>query len=826
MRLFVNRLRQLLRRLGRAPLFTTLTLITLAVGIGASTLIFSVLDGVLLRPLPYPQPEQLIGIWFNSRVINLQNIHDLNIAPFLYFTIREQNKTLEDIGAYADDSLSVTGNGDPEHVSGLDFTEGVLPILGVKPALGRLFTAQDDTPGAALTVMLSYPYWQKNFGAAASVIGQSITVDGKSRQIVGVLPREFHFLDKDDIAMVLPMQWDRSKTKLGNFSYEGLARLKPGVSIEQASADLQRLIPISIRSFPPPQGYSQKLFEQADFRTSLRPLKQDVVGNVGKVLWVLMGSVVMVLLIACANVGNLLLVRVEGRRQELAIRSALGAGWSRIAGDLLLESVVLTLLGSLLGLGLAFAGLRLLLAMAPDLPRLREIAINLPVLLFALAVAILTGLLIGLIPVFKLAGGQLNRSLREEGRAQSQGRERHRARNTLVVVQVALALVLLICSGLMIRTFQALERVDPGFSNPNTLQTFRIYVPETQIADKDRDKLIHNDQDMMDRMAALPGVQSVALTSAVPMSGHSSNDLVYAEGRNYREGEIPPIRRFIWASPGLFRTMGTPLIAGRDFTWEENYDKLPVAIVSQNFAREYWGSARNALGKRIRTGSTDDWRQIIGVVGDVYADGVEKSAPTTVYWPLMMNNFGPEKEVVQRGVAFVIRTPQAGSQAFLTEARNVIWSGNASVPLAEPNTMGYYYKQSTARTSFTLVMLAAAAGMALLLGVIGIYGVISYSVTQRTREIGIRMALGAQRGEILNLFVREGLILTGIGIGCGLIAAFAAMRLMQSLLYGVSPYDPLTYAVITLAILATAWIASWLPSRKALAIDPMNALRA
>jgi putative ABC transport system permease protein len=826
MRLFVNRLRQLLRRLGRAPLFTTLTLITLAVGIGASTLIFSVLDGVLLRPLPYPQPEQLIGIWFTSRVINLQNIHDLNIAPFLYFTIREQNKTLQDVGAYADDSLSVTGNGDPEHVSGLDFTAGVLPILGVKPALGRIFTEQDDTAGAAQTVMLSYAYWQKKFGGAASVIGQSITVDGKSRQIVGVLPREFHFMDKDDIAMVLPMQWDRAKTKLGNFSYEGLARLKPGVSIQQASADLQRLIPISIRSFPPPQGYSQKLFEEADFRTSLRPLKQDVVGNVGKVLWVLMGSVVMVLLIACANVGNLLLVRVEGRRQELAIRSALGAGWSRIAGDLLLESVVLTLLGSLLGLGLAFAGLRLLLAMAPDLPRLHEIAINLPVLLFALAVAVLTGLLIGLIPVFKLAGGQLNRSLREEGRAQSQGRERHRARNTLVIVQVALALVLLICSGLMIRTFQALERVDPGFSNPNTLQTFRIYVPETQIADKDRDKLIHNEQAMMDSMAALPGVQSVALTSAVPMSGHSSNDLVYAEGRNYREGEIPPIRRFIWASPGLFRTMGTPLIAGRDFTWEENYDKLPVAIVSQNFAREYWGSARNALGKRIRTGSTDDWRQIIGVVGDVYADGLEKSAPTTVYWPLMMNNFGPEKEVVHRGVAFVIRTPQAGSQAFLNEARSVIWSGNATLPLAEPNTLGYYYKQSMARTSFTLVMLAAAAAMALLLGVIGIYGVISYSVTQRTREIGIRMALGAQRGEILNLFVCEGLILTGIGIGCGLIAAFAAMRLMQSLLYGVTPYDPLTYAAITLAILATAWIASWLPSRKALAIDPMSALRA
>ena len=331
-----DRLRQVLRRLGRAPLFTTLTLITLAVGIGATTLIFSVVDGVLLKPLPYPKPQQLIGLWFSSRIVNLQ---DLNMAPFLYFIFREQNKTLEDLGLYQGDSISVTGKGAPARVAGLNVTEGVLPILGVKPALGRPFTQQDDTDGSPETVMVSYAYWQKNYGGARSVIGQSITVNGEPREIIGVLPRGFHFLNWEDAALLLPMRLKRSDTKLGGFSYEGLARLKPGVTMEQASTDLQRLIPIAVRSFPPPEGYSAKLFEQADLRMNLHSLKQDVVGDVGNVLWVLMGSIGLVLLIACANVANLMLVRVEGRRQELAIISALGAGWTRIAGDLLFESV-------------------------------------------------------------------------------------------------------------------------------------------------------------------------------------------------------------------------------------------------------------------------------------------------------------------------------------------------------------------------------------------------------------------------------------------------------------------------------------------------------
>ncbi|MGO8719720.1 MAG: ADOP family duplicated permease, partial [Acidobacteriaceae bacterium] len=641
----------------------------------------------------------------------------------------------------------------------------------------------------------------------------------------GVLPKGFHFLDWQDADLIVPMQWDRSKTQLGNFSYEGLARLKPGVTIAQASTDLQRLIPIAIRSFPPPQGYSTSLFEAAQFRTYLRPLKQDVVGDVGNVLWVLMGSIAMVLLIACANVANLLLVRVEGRRQELAIRSALGSGWKQIAGGILIESFVLTLIGSVLGLGFAYAGLRALLALAKNLPRAYEIGLNIPVLLFTLVLAVLTGLLIGLVPVFKFARGQLHTGLREGGRALSQSRERHRARNALVVVQVALALVLLICSGLMIRTFRALEHVSPGFTEPNALQTFRVSIPDTEISDKDRDKLVHLEQDMMNKLEALPGVESVGLTSEVPMSGYNSNDLIFAQDRVYRNGEIPPLRRFVWVSPQLFKTLGTRLIAGRDFTWQDSFETLPAAVISENFAREYWGSPQNALGKRMRTGTTDDWRQIVGVVGDVHDDGMNEKPPTTVYWPLMMNNFDTQKERVQRSVSFVIRTPRAGSQAFMNEVRQTIWSDNSSLPLADPNTVGYYYSQSTARTSFTLAMLAVAGAMALLLGMVGIYGVISYSVTQRSREIGIRMALGAQRGMIVSLFVRDGLVLTGVGILCGIVTAFATVRLMQSLLFGVSPYDPATYLAIAVVIFLTASVACWLPARRAATVDPMIALR-
>jgi predicted permease len=814
---------QTARRLGRAPLFTAVILLTLAVGVGANTVIFSVVEGVLLKPLAYPHPDQLIGVWHTAPGIGIE---ELNMAPSVYFIDREQSTTLQDIGAYTGDSLSVTGAGEPEHVRGLDVTDGTLPLLGVSPALGRLFTRQDDTAGAPDTVLLSYGYWQQKFGGATSVIGRTIHVDGKPRQIIGVLPKGFHFLDREDDALILPMQWDRSKTKLGNFSYRALARLKPGVTLAQASADMARLLPITMRSFPAPEGFSASLFEKAQIRPNLRLLKQDVVGDVGKVLWVLTASIALVLLVACANVANLLLVRVEGRRQELAIRSALGEGSGRLAAGLLLESTMLGLLGSLIGLALAYGALRLLVAIAPTgLPRIHEIGIDLPVLGFTLALALVVSLLIGLIPVFRYAGAGLSAGLRDGGRGQSQSRERHRARKTLVVVQVALALVLLICSGLMIRTFRALMQVSPGFVAPDAVQTFRFYIPEAQIPETQNERVVRTQEEIVRKLEAIPGVSSVAFSSTIPMDENSSNDVLFAQDRAYKEGELPPIRRFTFLSPGFFATLGTRMVAGRDLTWTDTYERRPVAIISENFAREYWHAPGNALGKRIRVASTDDWREIVGVVQDVHNDGVNQDAPSQVYWPTILANFEGQKETLRRGVAFAIRSPRAGSQTFMKEVQQAVWSVDPDVPLADVSTLGELYTKSMARTSFTLVMLCVAGAMALLLGVVGIYGVISYSVSQRTREIGIRMALGAQRATLTAMFVRQGLWLTGIGLVCGLVVAFLAMRLMSSILFGVDPVDPITYLTTTAGVIAIAWLACYLPSRRAATVNPVNALR-
>jgi len=822
MRTFLAHLKQVFRRLAHAPLFTAFTLITLAAGVGGNTVVFSVLEGVLLKPLPYPKPNELIGVWHTAPGVN---ITDLNMAPSNYFIYREQNQSFQDVGIYNQDAVSITGLAEPERLAALDVTDGTLPLLGIPPMLGRSFTHQDDSPGAPDTAIITYGFWKKKFGGSSSVIGQSITLDGKPHEIIGVLPQRFHFLDWNDSSVILPLRWDRSKTNLGNFSYEGIARLKPGVTMEQANADIARMLPIVSRTFPAPPGFSAKIFEDARIAPNLRPLKNDVIGDVGSTLWVLMGSIGLVLLIACANVANLLLVRVEGRRQELAVRSALGASPFRIAGELFLESITLGFFGSAIGLGLAYAALRAIVAIAPDgLPRINEIGIDGPVLLFTFIISILASVLFGCIPIFKYAGVRLSTGIREGGRANSGSREQHRARSVLVVVQVALALVLLICSGLMIRTFRALTHVDPGFSRPAQVQTFRIGIPPIQI--KDNESVVRTFDAIRSRIAAIPGVSAVTISTWFPMDGNSSNDLVFAQDRAYSEGQIPPVRSFAFVIPGFFETEGTPLVAGRDFTWTDIYKTLPVAIISENFAREYWDSPANAIGKRIRVATTDDWREIIGVAANVYGDGVNKTPSSMVYWPIMRVNFQGQAHDVATYTGFGIRSPRAGSEAFLREVREAVWSVNPNLPLSRVHTLEYYHSLSMARTSFTLIMLAVAGGMALLLGVVGIYGVISCSVSQRVREIGIRMALGAQQQSVTGMFIRHGLILTGIGAAFGLVAAVIVMRLMSSLLFHVNPVDPLTYGAVTLGLVATAFGASYLPSRRAATIDPVEALRA
>jgi putative ABC transport system permease protein len=811
------------RALRHTPGFTAIALLTLAIGIGANTAIFSVVNSVLIQPLHYPKAGRLVAVW--QVAPGLPNFTgNLNCAPTMYFTYREQNRTFEKFGVWSTGRASITGVGDPEQLHVVFVTYGVLDALGVQPAVGRSFSEADDAPGTEETVILSDWYWHERFGGNASVVGSTLQVDSRPRRVIGVMPKDFEFPGNLP-ELFMPERLERDKLFLGNFSYTGLARLKPGVTIEQANADLARMIPIWVDSWPLPRGFNKAFFVNAHLAPRIRALKEDVVGDIGQVLGVLMGTIGLVLLIACANIANLLLVRAEGRRQEFAIRAALGAGWGRIARELLLESLTLGVLGGVIGLGLAYASLRVFAASGPDtLPRMSEIGMDPLALMFALAVSLASGLLFGVIPVIKYVRPRIAAALGGGGRTLSQSRERHRARNTLVVVQVALALVLLVGSGLMIRTFHAMRNIAPGFTSPGAIQLLHISIPEGQV--KDPDRVMRMQQEMAGKLAAIPGVEAVSFAAAAPLEGFYSSNVVYAQDKVYASGEIAPIRSFRFVSPGYLTSIGTPLIAGRDFSWTDLYDRRDVAVVSENMAREMWGHPAAALGRQIREGVSEPWREVVGVAADVHSEGVHRDAPKTVYWPALMNNFRGNQVQVTRGGVFLARTSRAGAESFLKEAREAIWSVNANLPVFQVQTVEDLNRQSMARTSFTLVMLGIAGGMALLLGIIGIYGVISYAVTQRTREIGIRMALGARPGELQRMFVRYGLILAGVGVAIGAGAAVALSRLMKSLLFEVSPLDPVTYAAVAVVLVASAVLASYLPARRAAAVDPLDALRA
>jgi predicted permease len=806
------------------PGFTSIAVLTLAIGIGANAAIFSVIEGVLLKPLPYARSAELVTIDHAAPGVKIEHAGS---APFLYFTYREDGRVFQDVGMWNVGTMSVTGLAQPEEVPTLFVTDAILPMLGAQPMLGRLISKTDDAPGGPETVMLSAGYWRSKFGGDPSAVGRTLMLDSRPHQVIGVLPDSFRFLDRK-ISLVIPFRIDRSKVFLGQFSYSGMARLKPGTTLDQANADAARMIPISLRRFPPFPGGNVQIFEEARITPVIRSLKDELVGDVEKTLWVLMATIGMVLLIACANVANLLLVRADGRQQELAIRAALGAGTGRLARELLLESIVLGLLGGIVGIGLAFGALRLLVALAPgNLPRMDDIAIDLPVLAFTLALSVVSGLLFGAIPIFKYATAQLATMLRGGGRTASASRERHRTRNVLVVAQIALALVLLVGSGLMIRTFQALRDVHPGFTRAREVQTLRISIPDSQV--KDEVAVVHMEQAILDKVGAVPGVTSVALASTVTMTGDGWHDPLYAQDKAYTESQLPPLRLFKFVSPGFMKTMGGALIVGRDFTWTDAYDQRPVAMVSESLARELWNEPSAALGKHVRPYQNGAWREVVGVVSDMRDDGLNKKAATAVYWPLLTKAFTEtpdSRPQLARGVTVVIRSTRTGANGFVNELSQAVWAINPNLPVSGVRTLQEIYDASMARTSFTLVMLGIAGGMALLLGVGGLYGVISYSVSQRSREIGIRIALGAQARAVTRMFVTHGFALAGVGVVIGLAVAVSIMRLMSSLLFDVSPIDPLTYVLVSIALIAATLLASYVPALRATAVDPINALRA
>jgi len=816
-------LRYGLRVLRRNPGFALVALLTLAIGIGANTAVFTVVNSVLLKPLPYPDSDELVAVW--NRAPGAPGPADgsggLRLSLSMYVTYAENNRTFEHFGVWGVGTAAVTGLREPEQVRTVVVTDGTLQALAVPPQLGRWLSGEDQIPGGVATAMLTYSYWQRRFGGQPHAVGQIITIDNTPRQIVGVMPRRFRVADVD-ADVILPVLINRSRLIRPGFRFVGVARLKPGVTIAEANADVGRMLPVWLHGWP---GGGTQFYESMRITPALRPLKDDVIGNTGATLWLVMGTIAIVLLIACANVTNLLLVRAEGRQQEVAVRAALGAGSWRLTRELLLESVLLSVLGGLLGLGVASAVLRVLVSIGPTgLPRLDEIALDGSALGFTLAVSLVSGVLLGLVPALKYPRRRIAASLQGSTRAGGTSRQRHRTQNVLVVAQVALAVVLLVGSGLMIRTFQALRSVDPGFTDPEQLQVMRLAVPTSLIAEGE--KVLRLQNDLVDRLSAIPGVTSAASISSMPMEGMPSNfDIISVEDKPTVPGETLPQRVFKYVSPGLFRTTGTRLLAGRDFTWNDIYDSRPVVMVSANLAREVWGAPAAAVGRRVRQGPGSQWCEVVGVVDDVRDNGVDAPAPAIVYWPLLLDARDPRNTII-RSATFVIRSRAAGTEAFLKQVQEAVWSVNGSLPIAAAQTMRDVYERALSRTTFTLIMLAISGGMALALGVIGIYGVIAYAITQRRREIGIRLALGERPTELRRRFLRHGLVLTCVGLAIGLGVSMIVTRLMTSLLFEVSPLDPLTYVAVALLLTTAAAIASYVPARRASTVPLTEVLAA
>ena len=797
-------IRYAIRGCVKRPAFASAAILTLALGIGASTAIFSVVYGVLLKPLPFDEAEGLVTLLHRKA----DDQTTVNHGPATYFIARENQRVFEGIGAWESNDVSITGRGDPERVEALAVSDATLPLLRVPAMRGRLFTREDDAPGAPLRVILTSGYWQRRFGGANDAVGQLLQIDGQPAEIIGVLPPSFRFL-RQDPAILIPMQLERPTTMGIEFDFAVLARLKPGVSLEQANNDMARWL-----SLLPPA------FARLALRPNVLPLADEVRGEVGRVLWILLAAVGVVMLIACGNVANLFLVRVEGRQQELSLRTALGASRARLARVLLTESILLSLAGGALGLVLAQAALGLLRRMAPaQLPRVSEIGLDPAVLLFALAISVVSGALFGLVAVVRLGTPGVT-ALKEGGRGASAGPGRLRARNALVVTQIALALTLLIVSGLMIRTFVAMRGVPPGFVRPEQVQTFRLDIPEGLIAQSKQAALTY--QNIAARLSEVRGVTAVGLSSSVTMDGEDNGNPVYVEDILQ---ENPPLRRFKSVGPGYFEAMGIRLVAGRSITWEEIQAQRPVIVISDSLAREYWQDPAKAIGRRIRGITSSEsgqiaWREIVGVVGDERDDGLTRPATAIVYWPLLNEIYD------WRGMAFVVRSSRVGTPGFLRELQNAVWSVNPNLPVADARTLDSIVADSMAQTSFAMVMLAISAGVALILGIVGIYGVIAYVAAQRTREIGIRMALGAQIGDVRKMFLRHGLSLTAAGIACGIVAALVLTRVMSALLFGVGPMDPVTYVAVSGLLAIVALMATYLPARRAAKVDPVVALRA
>ncbi len=802
------------RMLFKNPGFAAVAMLTLALGIGANSAIFSVVNSLLLRPLPYPNSDRLAIIWTHSPGANVAQDWP---SPGQFSAIKSQTSVFEELALAQGFNVILTGRGEPERLGAVLTNSVMFSLLGAQPALGRVFLPEEDTPGKPLTVILSYGFWQVRFGGDPKALGESLTLDGRSYTIVGVMPPDFSLgyevmptvgsVTQAEILLPLALNAER-KNNHGDENYNVLARLKPGATIAQAQAELDLTVRRMEQQSPENYPASRR------FSFSIRPLLEQVVGDVRLPLLVLLSAVGCVLLIACANVANLLLARAANREKEIAIRAALGAGRWRVVRQLLTESLLLALLGGALGLLLAvwlLAGLRWL--NPGSIPRLQTIGIDNRALIFTFTAAALTGILFGLAPALRSSATSLSETLKEGGRSLAGGH--HRLRNLLVIAEIALSLVLLIGAGLLIRSFIRVLQVEPGFETRNLL-TLRLTTTGTTYDDETRRLSFF--QQLWERIRRLPGVEEAGGVTALPLTGGIGWGGITIEGHNPASGQSMIQADLRAASVGYFETMKIPLIRGRFFTEQDVKESMQAVIIDENMARAYWPGAA-PLGRRLKMGGVNSkapWLTVIGIVGNVKHYALDADSRVALYLPHLQFPAG--------SLSVAVRTttdPLSLAAAVTREARAI----DPNVPIYNVKSMEQWLAASLARRRFAMLALGLFAVVAMLLASVGIYGVMSYTVAERTREIGIRMAMGAQTRNVIKLVIGQGMMLAGVGVGIGLAGAVGLTRVMKNLLFDVSASDPLTYFVIALLLAGVALLACYLPARRAAGVDPLVALR-
>ena len=797
----LNDFRYALRQLIKAPGFTFVAILTLALGIGACTAIFSVVNVVLLRPLDYPQPDRIVNI----RETNLPQFPEFSVSPPNYLDWEKQTNSYEYIAAYSGAGLNLTGEGEPQRLVGVKATAHYFDVYGIKPVIGRFLSPEEDAVGKNHVVVLSHGFWQRVFGGARDVVGRPIQLNGEPYQVVGVAPPGFGLASKVDAWTPMAFKPDETANDArGSHYINVVGRLKPGVTVAQAKAELEVIATQLAKQYPD---------SNKGWGIFMMPVQDYLVRDVKPVLYTLLGAVGCVLLIACANLANLLLARATARSREISIRAALGAGRARLVRQLLTESVVLAVCGGVAGVIMASLGLDALLALAPaSLPRIGEIHLDLGVLLFSLALSILTGLVFGIAPAWLAARADVNEALKQGTRGSTEGGARGRLRSALVVIEVTFALVLLGGAGLLARSFMQLARVDPGFI-PENATLLRLSLPQKKYAEKDQQIAFANS--LVERVKTLPGVQAAGITHSMPLVG----DYVLGfniEGRPHIDPADLPNTNYYSVTPDYFRAMGIRLIRGRIFTPQDDAKAPRVAIINETMARQFF-PGEDPIGKRINiTNGPDTWREIVGIVGDIKQYGVDKATSAQSYEPFAQVPF--------TSLNVVVRT--TGSPAALLGAlRPAVYAVDKDQPVGAIRPLEEIMAESIARQRFAMTLLTIFSAVALIIAAVGIYGVMAYNVVQRTGEFGIRMALGAQQRDVLQLVLTQGGKLIGLGLLIGLLATLAASRAMGSMLFNVSAYDPLTLASITLLLGAVALIACFFPANRATKVNPIEALR-